>query len=688
MSEARSASTAAAEPRRSWAAGAAATFLLVFGFLPLVNWIPGGHEAPWYRGLVTEWANGSAIVIGVAAVLTILSRRIPALRPEAWLASRSSAATTSPATVPIIATLALALYTAIARFLFDAHPLVIDEVVQTFQAQILAGGHLWLPTPPHPEFVSELNIIDWGGKTYSHFPVGGPAMLALGELIHAPWLVNPAAAALSVVLFAAMVSAIEPGRRTRLAATILFAVAPFTAFMAGSYMNHVTALTWLLLGMAGLAKVTATEKPHPWWAFACGLGFGCSAAIRPIDAAIFALPAGLWLCLRAAGRRTPLRDLAAAGLGIAIPLAALMWMNWATTGAPLRFGYQVMWGGNVGLGFHPSPWGDPHTPLRGLALINLYFIRLQTFLYETPLPSLIPVIAALALTRRLSPFDRYLLVASGLLVGAYFAYWHDGYYLGPRFMYPLLPALVLWTARLPRIAAERFGGPTAGRAVLFGYLVSAILAISIALPLRARQYHAMFGLMRWDVSRAAEAAGARNAVVFVRETWGAQLLVRMWALGVRRADAERIYRHADACVLEHALAGLQGAPGYPVPQDSLARVLDATTADSSRLVRSSFSPDTSERFLPGHRYTQECVDRINEDRGGTMLLAPLLLARDGNVYVRDLHERNAELARAYPGRALFLLRQPSAFSGIAPAFYPLSRDSLLAASKLLVTAHH
>ena len=71
-----------------------------------------------------------------------------------------------------------------------------------------------------------------------------------------------------------------------------------------------------------------------------------------------------------------------------------------------------------------------------------------------------------------------------------------------------------------------------------------------------------------------------------------------------------------------------------------------------------------------------------------MLLAPLLLARDGNVYVRDLHERNAELARAYPGRALFLLRPPSALSGIAPAFYPLSRDSLLAASKLLVTAHH
>jgi hypothetical protein len=674
--------------RSPWVPRAAAIFLLIFAFLPLVNWIPGSHEVPWYRGLAGEWVNGTAIVIGAAAVLTILSRRFPSLWPETWLAGpRVSSLAISPVTLAVIVTLAFALYAGIARVVFDAHPLVIDEIVQTFQAQILAGGRLWLPVPPHPEFVSELNIIDRGGKMYSHFPVGGPAMLALGELIHVPWLVNPVAGALSVALFAAMASTIEPGRRTRLAATVLFAFAPFTAFMAGSYMNHVTALTWLLLGLAGLAKVTATEAPRPRWAFACGLGFGCSAAIRPIDAAIFAVPAGLWLFVRAGQRHMRVRDLAAAGLGLALPLAALMWANLETTGAPLRFGYQVMWGGNVGLGFHPSPWGVPHSPLRGLVLLNLYFIRLQTFLYETPLPSLVPVIAALALTRRLSPFDRYLLATSGLLVGAYFAYWHDGYYLGPRFMYPLLPALVLWTARLPRIAAERFGGPTAGRAVLFAYLVSGILALGVDLPIRARQYHAMFGPMRWDVSRAATAAGVRNAVVFVRETWGAQLLVRMWALGVHRADAERIYNRADACVLDHAITTLERAPGHVLPHDSLLHVLDPTTADSSRLVRSSFSPDTSERFLPGHRYTQDCVDRINEDRGGTMLLAPLLPVRDGNIYVRDLHERNAELAREYPDRKLFLLRPPSALPGIAPAFSPLPRDSLLAASKPLVAGH-
>jgi hypothetical protein len=220
--------------------------------------------------------------------------------------------------------------------------------------------------------------------------------------------------------------------------------------------------------------------------------------------------------------------------------------------------------------------------------------------------------------------------------------------------------------------------------VIFSYLVAGALAAALALPIRARQYHAIFGLMRWDVSEAASAAGVRNAVVFVRETWGAQLLARMWALGVPRADAERIYNHVDACVLDQVTADFQGTPGHRASPAALLGALNAATADSGRLVRSSFSPDTSERFLPGQRYTQTCVDRINEDRGGTMLLAPLLLARDGNVYVRDLHERNALLAREYPNRALFLLRPPSSSAGATPVFRPLSRDSLLSADQRLV----
>jgi hypothetical protein len=654
-------------------------FLLIVGFLPIVNWIPGGRQAPWYATAVGGWLSGSAIVLGAAVVLVIVSRRVPALRPDAWLDHPAvGRVAASRLTGPALAALALLLYILIARLVFGARPLVIDEVLQTFQAQLLAQGRLWLPTGPHPEFVSQLNLIDAGGKTYSHFPMGGPAMLALGELIHAPWLVNPIAGAMSVLLFHRLASRVEIRPRVRLAATVLFAFAPFTAFMAGSFMNHVPGLTWLLLGLVGLAEVTVGDRPGAPWAFAGGLGFGMAATIRPVDAAIFAVPAGVWICACVIRRRLPWSILLAAIAGLAVPVAALLASNWATTGAPLRFGYQVMWGHDVGLGFHPSPWGEQHTLSDGIELINLYFIRLQEYLYESPVPSLVPVIGALLLARRLPPFDRYLLLTAGILVAAYFAYWHDGYYLGPRFMYPLLPLLILWTARLPSLVRERFS-PAVTRGVLFGYGTSAIIACIAGVPVRVSQYSAMFPVMRWNVSQAAQAAGVHDAIVLVRETWGAQLLARMWALGLPRPEAERIFRHVDACRLEEAISELevdgQGKRGTPAAALSAIAPL---MADSSRLVRSPFSPDSSERFEPGRPYGSLCVERINDDRRGTTLLAPLLLARDANLYVRDLHERNRVILEQYPGRPVFLLRPPTGQGESLPVFYSASRDSLLA----------
>jgi hypothetical protein len=681
------AAPAAGAFRGSLAARAAAVFLLIVGSLPIVNWIPGGHQAPWYATALGGWLSGSAIVLGAAVILVLVSREVPGLRPDAWLDHPAVARVAGARAIgPVLAALALMLYLLIARLVFGARPLVIDEVLQTFQARLLVGGRLWLPTAAHPEFFSQINLIDAGGKTYSHFPIGGPAMLALGELIHLPWLVNPVAGALSVLLFHRLTSRIELRPRVRLAATVLFAFAPFTAFMAGSFMNHVPALTWLLLGIVGLAEVTVGDEPSAWWAIASGLGFGMAATIRPIDAAIFAAPAAVWICTRVIRGRLPFSILIAAGAGLALPVAGLLLANWATTGAPLRFGYEVMWGHDVGLGFHPSPWGDRHTVSDGIELINLYFLRLQEYLYEAPVPSLVPIIGALLLVRRLAPLDRYLLLTAGMLVAAYLAYWHDGYYLGPRFMYPLLPLLALWTARLPSLVHERFS-PAVTRGVLFGYGVSALIACIAGVPVRASQYSAMFPVMRWNVSRAAQAAGVHDAIVLVRETWGAQLLARMWALGIERPDAERIFRHVDACRLEEAISDLEAhrAAARATPAGALGR-LTSLMADSSRLVRSPFSPDSSERFESGRPYLPMCIQRINDDREGTTLLAPLLLARDGNLYVRDLHQHNGAILEEYPGRPVFLLRAPAGQGGWMPVFYSAPRDSLLATGTADVAA--
>jgi hypothetical protein len=501
-------------------------------------------------------------------------------------------------------------------------------------------------------------------------------MLALGSVVGAEWVVVPLFAAASVALFAALVRELEPRPGVALAATILFAFSPFVAFMAGSHMNHITGLTWLLMGMLGLARVIHRTSAGFGDGLLLGLGFGIAATVRPSDGVLFAVPAGLWLLVRTLRtRHWPV--LFGAGAGITIPILALLAVNAATTGSALTFGYIALWGASHDVGFHVSPWGQLHTPARGLELLNLYFVRLQSYLYEIPVPSLVPAIAGLALTRRLSAFDRYLFLTAALVCGFYFSYWHDGFFLGPRFMIPLTPLFALWTARAFVVVRERFPSRPFARGLGVAAVVAALMA-GISISIRARQYRSGMLTMRWDADAASRRAGVRHALVLVRESWGAQLVARMWAAGVPSNEAEHQYRKSDACALEQVLdrvegEGLRGA--------AAVAELRPLLRDSSRLVPSPFTTDPTTRLLPGSRYTPECLARIEDDRRGYTIFAPLLLAgrKDDVIYARDLHARDSLLLRQYPDREVHLLRPGSTAVGAAPQFYPLRRDSLLLA---------
>jgi hypothetical protein len=135
-----------------------------------------------------------------------------------------------------------------------------------------------------------------------------------------------------------------------------------------------------------------------------------------------------------------------------------------------------------------------------------------------------------------------------------------------------------------------------------------------------------------------------------------------------------LYRGVDTCVLDEMVASLERAG----VRDSMAlRSLSPLLRDSSRVVKSTYSLDVTERVLPGVQYSRQCVRRIDEDRAGFTLLAPLLVADwENNVYARDLHARNEMLLRQYPGRAVYLMRPSSGEIGAPPQFFPVSRDSL------------
>lgn len=665
-------------PPARWLLRGSALAVAALAFLPIANWIAGGHDVPWYATVADGWLSGSAIALGLGVVLAIGSRRIDGLwrdgllaRPLRWIDARW------PTFALLVALGAFACYLAVSVGVFSGRPLMIDEIAQRVQADIFAAGRLSLPVERHPEFFSNFHLLQIDGRFFTQFPPGGPAMLLPGVLVGAPAASVPLWGAATVLAFAWLLAAVEPRAAVRAGALLAFAFAPLMVFMSASQMNHLPTLMWLTLATAALAHALGADAPRPALAAVSGFALGAAATIRPSDALAFALPAGAWYLARAIREPRRWADCLAAGAGLAVPVGALLWYNAQTTGAPLSFAYEVMWGKAHGLGFHAAPYGPPHTPARGLELVNLYFLRLQTYLFETAVPSLVPAIAALALGRGLRPADRYLLAASALLVGLYFAYWFDGFYLGPRFVFCLLPLLALWSARFLPALRERVGTGLPYRAAIYATVAAVAVGAVVNVPIRVRQYSGGLLNSRWDVDQRAAAAGVSDALVFVRESWGTQLLVRLWALDITRSQTEHIYRAVDGCRLEETLRRLERDS---VRGPAAYRALVAATGDSARLAPSTLTSDPTMLALPGARYSTACVAALRDDAEGFTLYPMLTLGRRGrNVYAHDLKARDSLLLLQYPDRPVYLMRPASMQVGAPPAFVPLRRDSLWAA---------
>jgi hypothetical protein len=179
--------------------------------------------------------------------------------------------------------------------------------------------------------------------------------------------------------------------------------------------------------------------------------------------------------------------------------------------------------------------------------------------------------------------------------------------------------------------------------------------------------------MRHNYVSIAAQKGIGNALILVKESWGAQLISRMWALGVPHSDTETLYRGVDTCVLESAVSNLErrGLRGVDALQ-----VLRPLLRDSARVIKSEISTDQTERVLPGLLYDSICVRRIGEDRSGYTFLAPILASAQGsNVYARDLHAWDTMLLRDYRDRSVYILRPTSSEMGALLELVPFAMDS-------------
>ena len=160
-----------------------AVLLLALGFLPLANWIPGGAEDLEYGPRMLDWLYGVGLCAGVGLLAWYIARARARGAPDDPPTAPAVTASAAWTTDLVIAGAVTVLYALIAKVVFSGRPLLIDEIVQVLQARWFATGEVSVATPHLAEFYSILHLVDLGPRTFSQFPAGGPAMLALGRII-------------------------------------------------------------------------------------------------------------------------------------------------------------------------------------------------------------------------------------------------------------------------------------------------------------------------------------------------------------------------------------------------------------------------------------------------------------------------------------------------------------------------
>jgi 4-amino-4-deoxy-L-arabinose transferase-like glycosyltransferase len=410
---------------------------------------------------------------------------------------------------------------AVAAFAFERLPHLEDEVAYLFQAKTLALGRLTVPSPDQPESFWTPFVLDWQGQRFGKYPPGWPAVLALGVLAGAPWLVNPLLAALALYLVYRLGRALFDDR-TGLLAAILGLTSPLFWVLGGSFLSHLASSVWLLL--FSLWFIWTARGRHWGFALGAGLALGVAFLTRSLTAVAFAAPFivySLVQLLRRNQAHWPRYLLVAASAGAVAALLPLY--QWAVTGNPWLNPYLLWWPYDR-LGFGPGIGAMPggHSPFYAWINLKQDLSRAATDLLGWPALSWIPLILGLALRPRRAK-DWALLSPFVCLVIAYLFYWigSPSRLWGPRYYFEGFAGLWLLAAvgLLKAWDWARCRQPQL-RAVLAGALVVVVAgSLALNLPNRLGEAHGFYGITRAQFEPI-EQADLHDALVIVyAERW-------------------------------------------------------------------------------------------------------------------------------------------------------------------------
>ncbi|WP_209599290.1 glycosyltransferase family 39 protein [Ruegeria sp. HKCCSP351] len=413
---------------------------------------------------------------------------------------------------------------------FDRVPHVEDELAYLFQARTFAAGTLWAPAPPeaaHPALEYYLLEIH-EGKWISVPAQGWAIVLSLGVLVGAPWVINPILTGISVWLAHDIVRRAVSRERADMVA-LLMATSPWVLAVGATLMNHALMLVTILLAWWCLIRAgEGSARRAVFLAFAAGLALGWGFVTRPLDGLIVGGLTGLWVL-----RRLPagIGQVLACGVGGILSGSVVFLVNHAITGDPLLTAQadylsrlwpdtQNAFGFGENVGPPAQSWGAldiwiGHSPAEAvLNLINA-IASLNLELLGWTFGSLVPLWIVFIWRKKLTGFDRAMLVIFAALVAVLFFYWFTGtFYLGPRYWHTaLLPILVLSAAGIEAIN-DRLPEQYRGRLHCVVLLLCAISVVSFTSWRGVSKYDG-YGGYNGDIRRQVEAADLGNALIFV-----------------------------------------------------------------------------------------------------------------------------------------------------------------------------
>lgn len=406
----------------------------------------------------------------------------------------------------IIALLAVLFSAWVTSNIFERTPHIEDEIAYVWQAQVIAGGNLSLPSPFCTRCFLVPFVVDYHGIRFGKYPLGWPVVLAGGVLIGARDWVNPLLAGITIWLLYLLGKKVF-STRVALLAIVLTLTSPFFLMNAGSLLSHVWGLFLILAFTLSWLDTFDPQACVPKWITVLTAGFtlGALALTRPLTASALATPFfvhGLWLLLRS-NRKNRANAL---WIGITAGMISLLFPLWqyAVTGSAGTNPYTLWWPYDR-LGFGPGVGVNFEGHTLSTAVDNTLF-SLRSGWYD--------FFGWFGFSWLFLPFGlisirknpKAWLVASAfpLLVLVYMLYWIGSWLFGPRYYFEGFHTIALVTAAGIDWAAGRLttGVPFAkqpfwqkARLVIVSLIVSGLFLLNLFgyMPARMKQMVGLYG---------------------------------------------------------------------------------------------------------------------------------------------------------------------------------------------------